>query len=58
MKIMVDKLPETPKDCMFSEVTHVGYVCTLRPFIDKVQHKPKCICKDIKFCDRLKEIGE
>lgn len=59
MKIIIDKMPETPRDCIFSEsISTGGYVCTLRPYIEKIQNKPKCLCKDIKHCDRLKEIGE
>lgn len=58
MKIVVDKLPESPKQCPFSEVTHQGYGCTLRPYIEHINHKPKCICKDVKYCDRLIELGE
>ena len=60
MKIVVDKLPETPRDCLFSELVphYVGvYGCTLRPYIEKVDGKPKCLCKSVDKCDRLKEIG-
>ena len=60
MKIVVDKLPESPRDCLFSElIPHaVGvYGCLLRGYIEKVDSKPKCLCKDVKFCDRLKEIN-
>ena len=58
MKIVVDKLPETPRDCLFSELTiHNMYVCMLRPYIEKVDNKPKCICKSVDKCDILKEIG-
>lgn len=59
MKIVVDKMPETPKDCMFSESIVVGtYACMLRPYIDKVKCKPSCLCKDVTKCDRLIEFGE
>ena len=61
MKIVVDKLPETPRDCLFSErIPHaVGvYGCTLRGHIEKVDGKPKCICKDVKYCDKLIELVE
>ena len=57
MKIIVDKLPETPRDCLFSElIPHtVGvYSCTLRPYIKKIDSKPKCICKSVDTCDILK----
>lgn len=56
MKILVDKLPETPKDCLFSETTSIGYICVLRPYIEKIRHKPKCVCKSVEHCDRLKEL--
>ena len=59
MKIIVDKFPETPKDCLFSESTiYNGYVCTLKPFVEKVNCKPNCLCKSVDKCDRLKEIGK
>lgn len=58
MKIIVDKLPKTPRDCMFSELTPHGYICILKPYIEKVNHKPTCLCKSVDKCDRLKEIGE
>ena len=56
MKLVVDKLPETPKDCLFSELIpySVGvYACTLRSYIEKVDGKPKCLCKCVDKCDKL-----
>ena len=59
MKIVVDKLPETPKDCLFSEKTiYNNYACTLRPYIEKMNIKPKCICKSVDECDCLVFIGD
>ena len=58
MRIVVDKLPETPKDCLFSEsVPHTEgvYSCTLKPYIEKVDCKPRCLCKSTDKCDRLIE---
>ena len=59
MKIIVDKLPETPRDCLFSElIPHsVGvYGCTLRGYIEKLDSKPRCLCKSVDKCNNLKEI--
>ena len=61
MKIIVDKLPETPRDCLFSQEieNHAGmYGCTLRPYIEKVDGKPNCICKSVNKCDCLVFIGD
>lgn len=61
MKIIVDKMPETPKECMFSElIPHAMgvYNCSLRPYIEKIDSKPKCLCKNVDKCDRLIELGE
>ena len=61
MKIVVDEFPKTPRDCLFSELVPyaVGvYNCTLKSYIEKVDGKPKCICKDVDKCDRLVCIGD
>ena len=61
MKIVVDKIPETPKDCLFSEQVQnrVGeYVCKLRPYIEEAEGKSKCLCKNTGRCDRLSTIIE
>ena len=56
MKIIVDKLPETPRDCLFSESITIGkYGCILRPYNETVKCKPKCICESVDKCDKLKE---
>ena len=56
MKIIVDKMPETVKDCPFSESIPIGgYGCILKPYIEKLNCKPKCICKSVDKCDKLKE---
>lgn len=59
MKIIVDKLPESPRDCLFSK-RHVelGYICQLRPYIEEAQAKPFCLCKNVENCDRLIECKE
>lgn len=64
MKIIVDEMPETPRDCLFSEEKRLGdnftgYICTLR--FDIPGKKPKntqCLCKDTKFCECLQELGK
>lgn len=59
MKIVVDKMPETPRDCLFSEQVQnrAGvYACTLRPYIEEAGCKPKCLCKNTGECDRLSTI--
>lgn len=57
MKIFVDEMPEEPRDCPFSERRQVGphrvYVCTLRPYIEEAEGKPRCLCKRVELCDRL-----
>ena len=61
MKIIVDKLPETPRDCLFSELIPHGvgvYSCTLRAYIDKVDSKPRCLCKSVDKCDNLIVLGD
>lgn len=58
MKIIVDKLPETPRDCLFSKLTSHGYVCNLRAYITKVNQKPVCLCKSVDKCNRLIFIGD
>lgn len=59
MKIVVSEMPETPKDCMFSEKVSGReelYACTLRPYIEEAEGKPKCLCKNTGRCDRLSTI--
>lgn len=58
MKIVVDKIPKSPKECMFSKRNvEVGYVCTLRPYIEEAKGKLVCVCKPVfgggVLCDRL-----
>lgn len=49
MKIVVDKMPETPKDCLFSELSPgFAYMCKLE--------KPKCVCKNTGKCNKLSTI--
>ena len=57
MKILVDKMPESPEACPFSERRRVGphevWTCTLRPYIEEAGGKPRCLCKSVETCDRL-----
>ena len=62
MKILVNEMPETPKECLFSEHDPRGgrdfYVCTLREYIPDadekdVGYKPKCVCRDCSKCKLL-----
>ena len=60
MKVIVDAMPQEPKDCLFSEYHPLGdfYVCTLRQYIAAADekdtgYKPKCICRDCSKCDNL-----
>lgn len=57
MKILVDEMPESPKACPFSEFRRVGpheiYCCTLRPYIEEADGKPRVWCKCVETCDRL-----
>lgn len=56
MKIFVDKLPEHPRDCLFSvKDVKFGYICQLRPYIPEAGGKPPCLCKNVEKCDRLME---
>ena len=59
MKIVVDRLPESPRDCPFSvHDVEYGYICQLRPYIDKAKAKPKCLCTSVMHCDLLIELEE
>ena len=67
MKIIVDKIPNEPKECLFSELTRRGdrhiYICNLREYIAEADnnhtgYKPRCMCKCPKSCRFLKQIGE
>lgn len=54
MKIIVDALPESPKDCPFSKRNvEYGYVCTLRPYIHEAHGKPCCTCRRVELCECL-----
>lgn len=61
MKVIVTEMPETPRECLFSEFAAYGdgyYVCNLREYIPKADernrgYKPKCICKDCSKCTLL-----
>lgn len=58
MKIIVDELPETPRDCPFSllDLRCNMYVCQLRPFREEAGGKPRCVCKSVVNCDQLVEL--
>ena len=62
MKILISRMPETPKECLFSELDIRGgkefYVCNLRDYIPEaddriIGYKPKCVCRDCKKCTKL-----
>ena len=56
MKIVVDKLPNTPRDCLFSTLVPHSvnvYGCTLKPYIEKIDSKSNCLCKSVDKCDCL-----
>ena len=57
MKIIVDKLPESPRACLFSQHhCEYGYICMLRPVIrdDKERpRKPIVRCKSVESCECL-----
>ena len=66
MKILVDKLPESPRDCLFSETLgtgkYTGYYCILKMYIARADYlnrgyKPKCLCRNVTNCPHLKEVG-
>lgn len=60
MKIIVDEMPESPRDCPFSERREAGphrvYVCNLRPYIEEAGEKPRCLCKNVENCERLQPL--
>lgn len=59
MRIVVDKLPDKPRDCLFSKRNvKYGYVCQLRPFIPDANGKPPCLCNDCSNCECLVELKE
>ena len=62
MRIVVDRMPDTPRDCLFSEkITVHGdtfYRCTLRPYIEDADirsggYKPLCVCRNTSNCNNL-----
>lgn len=60
MRIVVDSLPDSPRECLFSYVDPRDnlYVCSLRAYIEEADvkdtgYKPKCICKDVSRCEKL-----
>lgn len=62
MKIVVTEMPETPRDCLFSELDIRGgidfYACTLREYLPEADerntgYKPRCVCKDCSKCTLL-----
>ena len=65
MKILVTAKPETPKDCLFSQLDLIGgrefYVCTLREYIPEADerdngYKPRCVCKSCDKCSKLEAL--
>jgi hypothetical protein len=59
MKIIVDKIPPYPVDCLFSVLntnsTGTYFICSLRENIDGKHKNSPCICKDTKNCECLRE---
>lgn len=62
MKIVVDKLPESSEDCLFSHKDILRnhrevYVCSLHTYVPQVGCKPNCICHP-ETCELLKEVDK
>lgn len=59
MKIIVDKMPEYPVDCLFSSQTTnckgTYFICSLRENIEGKHKNSPCICKSTKNCQCLRE---
>ena len=65
MKILVTKMPQEPKDCLFSEFVGLRggfYVCTLKEYIPEASRyegcKPKCVCRGSNMCNRLEVLNK
>lgn len=63
MKIIVDKMPETPRECLFSQRhCEYGYLCNLRPLVNDGVHlrptKPRIRCESVGDCDCLIELED
>lgn len=61
MKIIVDKLPETPRECLFSQHhCEYGYLCMLRPLVKSGEYrtprKPLTRCESVGDCECLIEV--
>lgn len=60
MQIIVDKLPEEPRECLFSQEVIHGvmkfYACTLKPDIPGKHKNSLCICRDTSNCLFLREV--
>lgn len=58
MKVVVDKIPTTPKECLFSKRNvEYGYTCQLHSFNPNTNCKSLHPCRDTKRCDYLTERG-
>ena len=59
MKIIVDKIPEYPVDCLFSvqnkNSRRTYFTCSLRENIDGKHKNSPCICRNTKNCECLRE---
>lgn len=59
MKIIVDKIPEYPVDCLFSVLNTNSrgtyFTCSLRENIDGKHKNSPCLCKNTKNCNYLRE---
>ena len=61
MRVVVDQLPESPRDCLFSQHhCEYGYLCMLRPLVntgeDNRRRKPIIRCSGVHECECLVEL--
>lgn len=53
MKVVVDKMPATPRECSFAvRNVEVGYVCQL-PSIIPDGNRCRTVCRDTSKCEHL-----
>jgi hypothetical protein len=61
MRIVVDKMPESVDECMFSEhkTTRDGRhlnACKIHTYHEKLGHKASCVCNSVSNCNVLVEL--
>lgn len=61
MRIVVDKMPESVDECMFSKRMNfigsdVTHVCEIPTYQTKIGRKVKCACKSVSNCNVLVEL--